>query len=155
MESIIKLEIKTFGDHNVLADKISAIIKEYYIEYCKTKSCINSYKDIKSFEDACQYLKVTPESIIKNQTEQRFINQLKLETIIKSLNEGWKPNFNDNNQKKYYNYFKMENGSFVFCDTTYYYRLMSVPSALYLKDEQTAIYCKDNFFDLYKEYYGC
>jgi len=153
MENIIKLEITTFGDPNVLTEKITKVIKEYSIEYCKTKCRIKNYQDIKSFEDACESLNITTESIIKNQTDLRLINQLKLETIIKALNEGWEPDFNTTNQRKYYNYFKMNNGSFVFADTVYTYGNMHVPSALYFKDEQIAIYCKDNFFDLYKQYY--
>ena len=119
-----------------------------------TEITITSYKDIKSFEDACHYLGKSEIDIFDGVKNIRLTNQLKLETVIEALNEGWKTDFNNINQKKYYNYFNMENGLFVFLGTGYNYGLMSVPSALYLKDEETAIYCKDNFFELYKEYYG-
>ena len=118
-----------------------------------SESTITSYKDIKSFEDACEYLGITELEAFEGTTNPRLISQLKLETIIKALNEGWKPDFTDTRQRKYYNYFQILNGSFVFTDTDYRFSFIKTPSTLYFKDEQTAIYCKDNFFDLYKQYY--
>jgi hypothetical protein len=147
------MEIKiVISDNESESDVIYKIIN-YLQSYTLKDKVIKTYKDIKSFEDACVALKTTPETIIGTQTEQRFINQLKLETIIKALNEGWKPDFNDNNQKKYYNWFSIIDGEFVFGDTYYTYGGMYVPSALYFKNEELAIYCMDNFFDLYEEYY--
>ena len=110
-------------------------------------------KPITSFKDACDVLGITEYDILKPNYDTKIQAFIKLSTVIESLNKGWKPNFNDINQKNYYNRFRMENGLFVFAATTYYYRSVHAPSALYLKDEETAIYCKDNFFDLYKEYY--
>ena len=77
----------------------------------------------------------------------------KLAIEIKKLNGDWKPDFNNENQFKYFNYFQVENGLFVFCGVNYCYGVMYVPSALHLKTKELAIYTKDTFFDLYKEYY--
>ena len=110
-------------------------------------------KPITSFKEACSMLGYDESDIIKTNYDTKIQAFIKLSTVIESLNKGWKPDVNDENQKKYYNRFRMENDLFVFCDTTYYYRSVHAPSALYLKDEKTAIYCKDNFFELYKEYY--
>ena len=114
------------------------IVKKYFTEY-------QIGGKIKSYEDACNFLSIDS-TIPRTKFEQLCI-------VIEVLNEGWKPNFNDINQKKYYNYFNMENGLLLFSVTDYYYRSVSVPSGLYLKDEETAIYCKDNFFELYKSVY--
>ena len=111
-------------------------------------------KPITSFKDACDVLGITEYDILKPNYDTKIQAFIKLSTVIEALNEGWKPDYNDDNQKKYYNWFKMENGLFVFYAThSYLSGSMSVPSALYLKDVETAIYCKDNFFELYKEYY--
>jgi hypothetical protein len=102
--------------------------------------------------------------LTKRLTEIGFINNvktnnnkcqifIKLSIIIESLNEGWKPDFNDKNQCKYYNWFRIENRKFVFDDTYCDSGHITVPSTLYLKDKKTAIYCKNNFYELYKEYY--
>lgn len=85
--------------------------------------------------------------------QERKISQILLEIVIKELNGDWIPDFSNTKQKKYYNCFKLENGEFVFDGTSYYWRNMNVPSALYLKSEGLAKYCKDNFIDLYKSIY--
>ena len=130
--------------------KIKSIIKKRFLEIG-----IINYPKITSFKEACSMLGYDESDIIKPNYDTKHQAFIKLSTVIESLNEGWKPDVNDNSQKKWYNRFKIENGLFVFCDTyfLYTYWYMTVPSAHYLKDEQTAIYCKDNFFELYKEYY--
>jgi hypothetical protein len=123
---------------------IENIIKK---EVKRIRSDISILYRITSYETACNELGIP----IINRTPYE-----KLTIIIEALNEGWKPNFTNPNQNKCYNYFSIKNGEFVFYCTTYTYCRygdMHVPSALYFKNEELAIYCKDNFFDLYKEYY--
>ena len=85
--------------------------------------------------------------------KNKAIALTKLTVIIEALNDGWKPDFNNSNQKKWNNVFIMENGEFMFYDTTYDFGTMHVPSALCFKNKELGIYCKDNFIDLYKQYY--
>jgi hypothetical protein len=108
--------------------------------------------NITSFSDACIRLGLSEPDLIKPNYDKKYQAFIKLSIIIEGLNDGWKPDFTDYGQYKYYNYFYFKNGSFVFFGTTISSNL-SVPSALYFKSKELAIYCKDNFFDLYKEYY--
>jgi hypothetical protein len=100
---------------------------------------------VTSYETACDSLGIKPN---KNVTPYE-----KLTTIIKALNQGWYPNFDDENERKCFNYYQKKHGVFSFCYVDYYYTLISVPSALYLKDEKTAKYANETFFNEYKELY--
>ena len=110
-------------------------------------------KPITSFKEACDILGLVESEIIKPDYDARAIAFTKLSVIIEALNEGWKPDFTDEDQYKYYNYFRIQNGLFVFCSVSYGCRSVGVPSALLLKTSELAIYAKDNFFDLYKQLY--
>ena len=78
---------------------------------------------VTSFEDACKILGESP----KNKTPYE-----KLCIIIKALNDGWWPNFNDGNE---------------------YNTHMYVPSALYFKTRELAEYAAEIALDEYKEFY--
>lgn len=56
---------------------------------------------------------------------------------IKILNEGWVPDWEDQNQPKYYNYFRMK-GGFSYYYVDYFNTNTYVPSALCFKSEDTA-----------------
>lgn len=72
---------------------------------------------IKTYEDACSELGEQPIDE-KKLKEFGFTNDeityLKLKTITKALNEGWKCDWNDSNQSKYYPWFHLFSGGFVF-----------------------------------------
>lgn len=63
---------------------------------------------VKTYEDACKVLGVEPINE-QNAKAQGFrpdeIARRKLETIAAALNEGWKPDWNNTDQYKYYPYF--------------------------------------------------
>ena len=109
--------------------------------------------NISSFTDACNILGLHEPDLIKPDYDYKHEALTKLTVIIEALNDGWKPDLTDRNQKKWYNWFHMENGEFMFYDTNCTSRHMYVPSALHFKSEELAIYCKDNFIDSYKQYY--
>lgn len=71
---------------------------------------------------------------------------------IKILNEGWVPDWEDQNQPKYYNYFRMK-GGFSYVDVYYTDTNTTVPSALCLKDEHTANLACILLTKLYKKVY--
>ena len=71
---------------------------------------------------------------------------------IKILNEGWYPNWDDENKYKYWNYFKMK-GGFSCWAATNCVTTTTVPSALCLKNEETAILAKILFLALYEKVY--
>ena len=98
---------------------------------------------VTSYETACDSLGIKPN---KNVTPYE-----KLTTIIKALNQGWYPNFDNENERKWFNYYQKNRGVFSFYLVPYNLTTMDVPSALYLKDEKTARYANETFFNEYKE----
>ena len=116
----------------------------------------NLINSIKSFEDACRILKIEPAvPDVSSFLEERRLSVLaqhKLEIIIKALNEGWKPNWNDNTQYKYYNWFNMNAGTFSSSGTDYNITYANVPSALCFKNRELAEYAGRTFINLYKDY---
>ena len=66
---------------------------------------------VKTYADACSILGVEPineEELKAKGFRDDEIARRKLETITAALNEGWKPNFNDTDEYKYYPYFYIE-----------------------------------------------
>lgn len=84
---------------------------------------------VKTYEDACKVLGVEPINE-QNAKAQGFrsdeIARRKLETIAAALNEGWKPDWNNTDQYKYYPYFyiqenaKGKGSAGLSCARTYY-----------------------------------
>ena len=118
--------------------------KEKDIEYFK--------KYLNKTDDIFTYFNIDKQEWYKQHffLSEKIVAQILLEMVIKELNGDWIPDFNNENQYKYYNWFNLENGEFVFLGTSYDSRLMPIPSALYFKSEEVAKYCEDTFFDLYK-----
>jgi hypothetical protein len=148
----IKIDITINGEtvsfNENLFTKIKTLLESEF-------KCVKSPFNIKSKSDILEYHGITIESFHNSclRLTKREIAYRYIKLLSEALNDGWKPDFNDDNQTKCYNWFYFKNGSFVFGGTYSFYMNMDVPSALYLKDVATAIYCKDNFMDLYKEYY--
>ena len=68
---------------------------------------------IKSFTEACKVLGIDPETVLPNvsafpeQHQKALTAAGKLFIIADALNEGWKPDWNDDNLK-YYPWFDLE-----------------------------------------------
>ena len=119
------------------ADQIK-VLKKFFIRN-------NIMSKITCYADACKALGISS-------SEKRSAYE-RLCIIIKALNEGWYPNFNNRSEYKYWNYFYMVDGVFSYSDTTGNLAHMYVPSALYLKSRELAEYAKDIAFEEYKETY--
>ena len=115
------------------------VLKKFFVKEENIIDRVNSY------EDACKVLNTTP--VINIASFE------KISLIIKALNEGWKPDFNNSNQNKYYNYFRFEGTVFSYFDASFNYGNMTVPSALYLKSYELAKHCKEIAFDAYRDLY--
>lgn len=113
---------------------------------------------IKTYEDACRELGIVPidESVLSsNGFTKDEIAYRKIKTITEALNEGWKPNWNDENQKKWMPWFYPNSSSgFVFYDAGYGYSLASAGNGLRLcfKSDELATYAGKQFVELYKEF---
>lgn len=113
---------------------------------------------VKSFEDACQVLGIStnvPEvKGLPRKHQKAIIANYKLIVIAEALNEGWKPNWQDSDEYKYYPWFDMSNPAGVGYSYTLY--TASFPSAhfgsrLCLKNRELAIYFGQTFTDLFND----
>lgn len=111
---------------------------------------------VESFEMACDKLGISNSlpnfTGLDSNLSNRFLSEYKLIIIIKALNEGWYPNWENENEYKWMNYFQMKDG-FSYWDTHFYITTTIVPSALCLKNKELAEYCALRFYKLYEEYY--
>jgi hypothetical protein len=107
-----------------------------------------------SFEGAVSILSQSEFKTLSEITKRRNMVFEKLSIVIKACNGDWVADMSDREQKKWYNYFYIDNRSlFCYDYTSSIYYNVAVPSALFIKDEETALYIKDTFFDLYEAYY--
>lgn len=113
---------------------------------------------VKSFEDACQVLGIStnvPEvKGLPRKHQKAIIANYKLIVIAEALNEGWKPNWQDSDEYKYYPWFDMSNPAGVGYSNTYYtasHTAANIGSRLCLKNRELAIYFGQTFTDLFND----
>jgi hypothetical protein len=113
---------------------------------------------VKSFEDACQVLGIStnvPEvKGLPRKHQKAIIANYKLIIIAEALNEGWKPNWQDSDEYKYYPWFDMSNPAGVgYSFTTHAasYAHANFGSRLCLKNRELAIYFGQTFTDLFND----
>lgn len=118
---------------------------------------------VKTYEDACKVLGVEPINE-QNAKAQGFrsdeIARRKLETIAAALNEGWKPDWNNTDQYKYYPYFyiqenaKGKGSAGLSCALTTYaasHTYAYIGSRLCFYASRLARYASNQFTDLYEQ----
>lgn len=118
---------------------------------------------ITSFEEACRALGLDAEKVLPDVSafppphQAALIAAGKLFIIADTLNEGWKPDWNNDEEYKYYPWFDLEkdknnpsgfrlNG--VYCG----YAGSGVGSRLCFKRRDIAEYAATQFIDLYREF---
>ena len=116
-------------------------------ECCDEPKCI--MERVKTFEDACKITGIIP-AIYENSPKDTIAYE-KLKVIVRALNEGWIPNWEDSNEKKYYPYFRMS--PFGFDDTLcgYWSANSATGSRLRFKSAELAKYAGKQFVDLYRD----
>lgn len=116
------------------------------------------HTDIKTFEDACAKLQLNPETVLPDligfpsQHQKALLSHAKLVIIAEAVNDGWKPNWDNDDEYKYYPWFDMENG-FVFYGFVFSARFSDVGSRLCFRSREIAEYIGKQFEDLYKDYF--
>lgn len=113
---------------------------------------------VKSFEDACQVLGIStnvPEvKGLPRKHQKAIIANYKLIVIAEALNEGWKPNWQDSDEYKYYPWFDMSNPAGVGYSNTFNTASTAnadIGSRLCLKNRELAIYFGQTFTDLFND----
>ena len=151
-------------------EKVMEMVEDDSVSVFNFRVEEREYEDIpsrvKSYADACKVLGIEPmdEEGMKAQGFRKDeIARRKLETITEALNEGWKPNWADTNEYKYYPWFYIEvtedgntsgahaglsySGTNYAASNTHTY----IGSRLCFHDRDTARYAGRTFTDLYAQ----
>jgi len=127
----------------------------------KTKTDLKfDYKTIKSFEDACKKVGVDPEklpdvSMIPEELQQPVIASYKLMIIYQAINNGWRPDWNNRDQYKYFPWLSVLSSGFGFSSSFCDYALTntSVGSRLCTDSSDKAMYIAEQFKAEYQDYF--
>ena len=114
---------------------------------------------VKSFEDACKVLDITPSvpvvTGIPEKYQKPLIANYQLMVIAEALNEGWTPDWSNGQWDKWYPWFKMDDsssaGRFSFDVADNQRSVSCVGSRLCFKSEELADYAGTQFLELYRE----
>jgi hypothetical protein len=124
----------------------------------KSKTAFD-YKTIKSFEDACKKLGIDPSALpevssIPEEFRKALVAGFKLMVIFKAINDGWKPDWNNYSQYKYYPWFGVLSSGFGFSYSAYRYphTAATVGSRLCTDTSEKALYIASQFEAEYKEW---
>lgn len=110
---------------------------------------------IKTFAAACKALGRSTEIPdfpgLTPKQRKSFIAEYKLTIITEAYNEGWYPDWKDDDQPKYQLWFRM-NPTFELYYVTYHYESSFVPSRLCFKSREIAEYVAKTFIKLLRDY---
>lgn len=111
---------------------------------------------VKTFEDAMEATgrKEMPDfSSFPEDMRKHFEALFKMVVIVEALNEGWKPDWDNYREAKYYPWFDLSPSSFAFfaslCDDVFAFA--GSGSRLKLKSGELAKYCGEQFKDIWKD----
>jgi hypothetical protein len=120
----------------------------------------NIMERVRSFEDACEILGVVPNAVACTGEPEVLENDMpsilaykKLIIIARALNEGWTPDWSNDNEYKYLPWFKHKSGfglSYYVFD--YWAAATVVGSRLCFKSSELATYAATQFADIYNDY---
>ena len=116
---------------------------------------------VKSFEDACKVLDITPSvpvvTGIPEKYQKPLIANYQLMVITEALNEGWTPDWSNGEWDKWHPWFDMDAsssaGRFSFDDSVGQDSRSSVGSRLCFKSKDLATYAGTQFLDIYKDFF--
>jgi hypothetical protein len=151
MEKKLKIEEETAKNlYKEVPGWFQKVLSETFGEQCfKPKS----FKDIKTYEDACKELNTIPNWNIYPADTQDEIAYKKLKTIAAAINGDWIPDWNNTNQKKWYPYFILSSGfGFSATDCLYVIASTAAGSRLCFESEEKAKYAGTQFKDLYGQF---
>ena len=111
---------------------------------------------IKTYEDALKETgrpDVPDMSAFPEDMRKHFTALYKMVVIVEALNEGWKPDWNNTDERKFFPWFWISPSSFAFLDSDYDYEgaLAGSGSRLKLKSYELADYCGKQFEDIWKD----
>jgi hypothetical protein len=124
------------------------------------KDLVFDYTKIKTFEDAYKHLGLDPAKLpdvsdIPEEFRKPVIAGFKLMIIYQAINNGWKPDWSNYSQGKYYLWFEILSSGFGFSCTSYLYdgTRTTVSSRLCTDTSEKALYIGKQFEAEYKDYF--
>lgn len=120
---------------------------EKFGEECFSKK---RFDEIKTFADACKEFGTTEEEFNQCFSNHGYdidtINYEKLKIVVKAINQGWVPDFNNPDQYKYWPYFNLSSGfGFRASDYDCTDTVTSVGSRLCTNSSEKALYIAEQF----------
>ena len=147
-------DVRTFDLEKTTLTEIKKYAHQQLNKVTEPLTKIYEYTSIKTFEDACEKLGYGEKfELFFDSLENNETAFIKLNVIIRALNNGWIPNWNDSSEYKYWNYLNVQEGFSDF-STFYSYTFTIVSSALCFKSRVIAEYAAKQFIDLYKQLYN-
>jgi hypothetical protein len=125
-----KLLETLFGKENLMPEKITDRVKTY--------------------EDACAVLHVNSNAGYFGTPDEFAYFQMK--RIVRALNEGWTPDWNNENERKWSPWFYLNSPGFRFNGSDYGFTHSCTPggSRLCFKTEELSTYAAKQFLEIYK-----
>ena len=118
------------------------------------------FRTIKTFEDACAQLNIDQAdmpnlSLIPEEFRKPLLSAYKLMIIYKAINNGWVPDWSDDDQYKWFPWFKvLSSGSGFSNSCSYYYcEYSTVGSRLCTDTSEKAEYIAEQFESEYVDYF--
>jgi len=118
------------------------------------------FRTIKSFEDACAKEGIDPTalpdvSMIPEEFRKPIINAYKLMIIFLAINNGWRPDWSDSDQYKYFPWYGVLSSGFGFSSSGYGFgsSFTRVGSRLCTDTSEKAMYIAEQFKAEYQEYF--
>lgn len=117
------------------------------------------FRTIKSFDDACKEVGINPESLplleeLPEEFRKPVLAAYKLMVIFKAINDGWTPDWSDDDQRKYFPWFEVSPSGSGFsvsaCD--FNYTDTYVGSRLCTDSSEKALYIAETFEQEYKDF---
>lgn len=134
--------------------KLEKRLKKLDVIINKVEKPKNIIDKVNSYEGACKILKIKPKKF--EGLDKSTVAFEKLKTIALVVNEGWKPDWKDSSQYKYYPYFVANSAGSGFSFNYYYYDFSrcGFPSRLLFRTSELAIAMGKKFIDLYNDLMG-
>lgn len=122
-------------------------------------------KLVKTFEEACEKLGLNPEhlpdfSMMPEKHRNALTAHAKLVIIAEALNDGWQPDWSNDDEYKYWPYFEITEDKndpsgfgFSYTDYDYWDSSSDVGSRLCYSSRELSKYAGETFVDLYREYF--
>lgn len=113
-----------------------------------------SFEDIKTIEDAADETGHTKGYLRMQDAESadEWVYRM-LKMVIKAINQGWVPDWDNKSQYKYWPWFNLSSGSgFSIADSLYDCEYTGVGSRLCFESEAKSNYAAKQFSDLYKQF---